>query len=239
MADQMDKLLNELVTRLKEALADDLLSVVLYGSAASGERHARFSDLNVICVLPNVGAPELTKAAKTVQWWTLTHKQPPPLLMSSSEIECRNDVFPIEFLDIQQNRRVLYGSDPFANVHVDRAYHRAEVEHEISSNLLRLRQHYLLARANEQDVVKLMAESVGTFATLARHALILAGASAPARKRDAFEAAAAQFGMDASPFLTLLRVREATEPLTGARVHEVFSAYLNQIARLEEVLDKM
>ena len=34
---QMEQLLNELVKRLQEAYEDDLISVTLYGSAASGD----------------------------------------------------------------------------------------------------------------------------------------------------------------------------------------------------------
>ncbi len=42
-----DKLL-ELVDRLKHSQGERLRSVVLYGSAASGEHNEHFSDLNVL-----------------------------------------------------------------------------------------------------------------------------------------------------------------------------------------------
>ncbi len=47
----MQKDLDQLVSRLIKAHGSDLVSVVLYGSAASGDRQADFSDINILCVL--------------------------------------------------------------------------------------------------------------------------------------------------------------------------------------------
>lgn len=53
--------LKELVTKLERAYSGSLVSVVLYGSAASGQHNAKFSDLNVLCVL---------KQITPGNWWT-------------------------------------------------------------------------------------------------------------------------------------------------------------------------
>ena len=232
----MEELLNELVKRLQEAYGDDLASVILYGSGAARDHHSKYSDLNVICTLRHVGLAELRKGEKAVQWW-MKQKQPAPLFVSLNDICCRDDVFPIEFLDIQQSRRVLYGEDLFASIEVDKTNHRRQVEHELSSNLLRLRQRYLVLHPNEKDVVRLMVQAIASFATLARHALILAGATAPVRKREIFAAAAACFGLDAAPFETVLQIREGT--LKAPDAHALFASYLAQITKLEEVVDKL
>ncbi len=232
----MEALLNELVKRLKDVYGNDLVSVVLYGSGAATDHHKKHSDLNVLCTLRHVGLAELRQGEKAVQWW-IKQKQPAPLLLSAEEVRGRDDVFPIEFLDIQQTHRILYGEDPFASIQVDRTNHRRQVEHELSSNLLRLRQRYLVLHPSEKDVAKLMLDSIASFATLARHALILAGATAPVKKREIFQAAAACFGLDAAPFDTVLKIREGTEKTPDA--HALFASYLEQITKLEEVIDKL
>ena len=43
----MERTLKELVDRLTKTYQDRLVSVILYGSAAVGDHHGRFSDLNV------------------------------------------------------------------------------------------------------------------------------------------------------------------------------------------------
>ncbi|OFV96317.1 MAG: hypothetical protein A3F68_07635 [Acidobacteria bacterium RIFCSPLOWO2_12_FULL_54_10] len=234
----MEKLLSELVKRLQEAYGGDLVSVVLYGSVASGDQQAKFSDLNVICVLKQVGVAELRKVEKAIQWW-IKQKQPAPLLISVEAARNAHDVFPIEFLDIQQSHRILYGEDLFVQIGVDRTNHRRQVEHELRSGLLRLRQRYLTIQGQEKEVVQLMAKSLASFATLARHALMLAGADAPTRKREIFAAAAARFTLDSKPFETILQIREGKEKVSGERVRSLFASYLEQITKLTQAIDRL
>ncbi len=50
----MDDVLQELVKRMKAACGQELVSMVLYGSAAAGDYHEKHSDLNVLCVLKQI-----------------------------------------------------------------------------------------------------------------------------------------------------------------------------------------
>ena len=64
----MEKFLTQLVERLTKALGDRLVSVVLYGSAASGEHHAAFSDYNVLAVVSVLTPRELAAVADVFRW---------------------------------------------------------------------------------------------------------------------------------------------------------------------------
>ena len=46
-----EKLISEFVEKMKAAAGDNLVSVVLYGSAADGEFHPEYSDLNLLCLV--------------------------------------------------------------------------------------------------------------------------------------------------------------------------------------------
>jgi predicted nucleotidyltransferase len=234
----MEKLLNELVSRLRGAYGDDLLSVVLYGSAATGEFHEKFSDLNVLCVLKSIGVRELEKGEAAVGWW-LKQKQPLPLLLSREEVENSHDAFPVEFLDIQQNHRVLHGENVVAKVKVRTHQHRRQVEHEMRSGLLRLRERYLGLQRNKKEVARLMLDSLPTFSTLFRHSLILGGVAAPSKKREIFQAAAERFVISPVPFITLLETREGKRKLADEEIQPLFEAYLTEITRMAEAVDKL
>jgi predicted nucleotidyltransferase len=234
----MEKLLNELVSRLRAAYAEKLVSVVLYGSAASGEYHERFSDLNVLVVLNEVGVPELVQGQDAVHWWQ-KQKQPLPMILAREEIENANDVFPIEFLDIQHNHRVLAGEDLAAKITIDTRQHRAQLEHELRASLLRLRGRFLGLQQDKGDVARLMLDSVSTFSTLFRHALILGGVAAPVKKREIFRAVAERFSISAEPFEKLLAAREQNRKLADAEILPLFQAYLAGITRMAEVVDKL
>ena len=65
----MEKVLNQLVEKLQKAHGDRLVSVVLYGSAAAGDHHAKFSDLNILCVLSEITPRELGVGEDIFRWW--------------------------------------------------------------------------------------------------------------------------------------------------------------------------
>ena len=234
----MEKLLSELVSRLKDAYGESLVSVVLYGSAATGEYHEKFSDLNVLCVLKSIGVKELEKGEAAVAWW-LKQKQPLPLFLSREEVENSHDAFPIEFLDIQQSHCILHGEDVVANIEVKTHQHRRQVEHEMRSALLRLRERFVGMQRDKKEVARLMLDSLPTFSTLFRHALILGGVAAPSKKREIFHAAAERFAISPDPFITLLETREGKRKLGDDEIKPLFEAYLTEITRMTEAVDKL
>src|SRR6266536_2971065 len=178
----MDKLLNQLVEKLQKAFGERLVSVILYGSAAAGEHHSRFSDLNILCVLSQVNTRELADGEAIFQWWR-AQGSPSPLLLSEHEFFTATDAFAIEFHDIQRQHRLLYGKDLTATLVVDDSFYRAQVEHDLRAKLLRLRQKIAGMQSNDDLLRRLMADSLSTFCVLFRHALRLAGAEGSMDKR--------------------------------------------------------
>jgi hypothetical protein len=135
----MDKLLTQLVEKLQKAYGDRLVSVVLYGSAAAGDHHAKFSDLNVLCVLSEITPRELGASEDIFRWWR-EQGSPSPLLLTEHELATSTDCFAIEFNDIKRSHRLLLGKDVITPLVVDDSFYRAQVEHDLRAKLLRLRQ---------------------------------------------------------------------------------------------------
>src|SRR5258706_6784666 len=98
----IDKLLAQLVERLKKAYGDRLVSLMLYGSAASEHHHDKFSHLNILCVLTRITTQELEHSEQIFRWWQ-EQDSPPPLLLREEEGMTSTDCVPIEFHDIQRS----------------------------------------------------------------------------------------------------------------------------------------
>ena len=114
-----EKQIDEFVSRMKQAAGQNLQSIVLYGSAATGEFQTDFSNLNLLCILRETSFSKLSAIAPVVEWWR-RQKNPAPLIMTQEELEHSTDVFSIEFLDMQHHHRVLFGDEllgPHANPH--------------------------------------------------------------------------------------------------------------------------
>jgi predicted nucleotidyltransferase len=228
--------LKNLVERLHEAARDNLESILLYGSAARGDFHEAHSDLNVLCILRSMRAPELARVSGVVKWWTSVQHQPAPLFFTSEELRRSADVFAIELLDMQQSHRVLYGSDTVAGITVPMNLHRVQVEHELRTLLLKLRQHFLREAGNPQELGTVLAKSISSTLTLLRHTLIAFQEKPPTAVGDVFVRIAALTTANASAFEGVWRLREA-KTLDKEVVLPMYDAYLAALEKVIAALD--
>src|SRR5262249_38060623 len=230
--------LNQLLEKLAKALGDRLVSVVLYGSAATGEHHEGFSDLNVLCVLQDVTSRELADAEPIFRWWR-EKKNPAPLLLSEHEVQTCSDCFAIEFHDIKNQHRILQGKDVISDLVVDDSFYRAQVEHDLRAKLLRLRQKASGALSDPDVLRRMMADSLSTFCVLFRHALLLHGVAAHSKKREIIQQSNENFGIDPLPFNKLLDLREGRIKPRTLEPISLLDSYLQQISIVIDAVDRL
>ena len=231
--------LDSLVEKLRKALNGDLISVVLYGSAAAGDHDPKFSDYNVLCVLNSITPVQLGATESIFRWWQ-EQGNPSPLLLTEHEVQTSTDCFPIEFEDIKAHHRVLHGADVVSSIVIDRCFYRAQVEHDLRAKLLRLRQKAAGILSDKAMLLRLMVDSISTFCVLFRHALILHGAEngeVPSKKRDVIARAQERFGIDPAPFQTLLDHREQKGKSKENEPAALLAAYMNEIGRVIDAVD--
>jgi predicted nucleotidyltransferase len=232
-----EQLLRELVTKLRGASGENLLSVILYGSAATEEFHPRHSDLNVLCIMGDLSREELSKLQAPSTWWA-KKGHPAPLFFTLNELYHSADIFAIELLDIKAARRILYGEDVIATLHVPMDLHRLHVERELRNNALRLRQYYLMHAMDSRKTLQLMVSSISTFVVLFRHALIALGEDPPPTKRATVDRTALVLGFDPSPFHTVLDFREGHKRERELDAQATFDKYLDGIVKATEEVDR-
>jgi hypothetical protein len=233
-----EKKINDFVGRLKEAAGTNLVSVILFGSSVAGDFHPEFSNVNLFCVLRDTSFAALQAISPAVKWWN-AQKQPPPLFMTREEVVRSVDVFTIEFMDVKQHHRVLFGEDVFQHLMIPSDLHRVQVEYELREKLALLRQHLLLASGNDSRMWDLLTRSVSSFATLVRHSLIVLGHSPRVGKREAVQNLAKEIGFDASGILQVLDVREKKIDRKKFQVTDVFSRYLSALEQVTSAVDRM
>src|ERR1700719_4240861 len=160
-----EQLLSEFVEKLRATAGENLTGVILYGRAADGEFHPDYSDYNLLCGVRDTSFASLSKIAGPVELWR-KKKHHPPLLLTAKELQDTADVFSIEFSDMKQRYRVLYGEDVLRDLKVPMPLHRSQLEYELREKLFLLRQHILLAGTNEKALWDVMLISLSFFATL-------------------------------------------------------------------------
>ncbi|HUI74432.1 MAG TPA: hypothetical protein VLX32_05770 [Candidatus Acidoferrum sp.] len=226
----------DFVRRLKEVAGDNLESAILYGSAARGQYQASRSDLNVLCTLKSLAAEELARISPVVNWWCKDEGEPAPQFFQNAELHQSADVFAIEFLDMQQSHKVLYGPDVISAISVPMNLHRVQVEHELRTLLLRLRQYFLLHAENHGDLRVFSAKSSSSVRVLLRHVIMAFGEVPPEDWPELSIRIAQLTGAHAAALETPWRWRDdlahATEVARG------YAFYMTAIAQVIEALDQ-
>lgn len=226
--------LHDLVPRLRESAGRNLVSVIVYGSAAGKEFRRDYSDLNVLVVANKLPLEGLKALVPVMNWWR-ERGHPPLVIFTREEIERGADVFSIELYDMKHRHRVLDGEDIFARLQIPMALHRVQLEHELRTNLLRLRQSYI-ADPRESAVLDLMLQSISSFGTLFRHVLIALGQDPPEHRRDVTVKLSEVVGFDPKPFLEIFDMREGRSH--ALHVDDIFRQYLFAIEQVTNWVDR-
>jgi hypothetical protein len=227
----------EFTAGLLETFGDAVVAVLLYGSAARGEYRSATSDLNLLVVLKDLELVQLTRAATLTRGW-VESGNPPPLLMSAEEWWSSADVFPIEYTDIRDAHRVLHGVDPFAKMRIRREHLRLQLEHEIRSKKIQLREGILVGASDPSLMGRLLLSSVATLLTIFRATRRLAGMPVPASARDLVDTVAAEAGFRASAVHEVMNARSDPAAFEPDPSGSVVAGYLEAWERTARWLDR-
>jgi hypothetical protein len=218
----------QLAARLGEAIPEQLKCVVLYGSAAAGDFLPGASNYNLLLLLEPLTAAQLDAIAPTIVAWSRAG-HPPPLLFTPEGLMASTDAFPIELLDIQQSRRILWGPDLLADVRVQPEHLRLQVERELTGKLLSLRSRYLLTEGKREAATELMLRTLSNILVLFRAALRLYQDVVPAKKLDALHALRKHVDFDVEPFERLFHMKQNRAAARGVS----FDSYLKAIEAVD------
>jgi predicted nucleotidyltransferase len=193
----------------------NLLGAVVFGSAAGDDYDPKWSDINLLLVVKDMEATGTPATARAFHKWTRAGN-PPPLVMDPDFIRRSADAFPIEWLDMKEKHRVIFGRDPLKTVRTDRKSLRLEIERELKVNLLRLQGKHRQVAGKPGEVRELMILSSSTFLVLFRACLRLVGARPLPPKDGAAKAVAARLKVDASAFGFIERLKARDQEARAA-----------------------
>ena len=229
--------LDELVAQLRSALGNGLQCVVLYGSAAGGEHIAKRSDYNVLVIVDELPAERLQAASAVSAAWSETGN-PAPLILTAEEWRSSADIFAMEYADILERHRVLYGAPPFDGIRVDSRDLRLQLEHEAMGKLLKLRRGVLSAGNSADKQIELLDASVSTIMVLFRAFLRLHGERPPADNVALSAAVGIRAGFNTDAFAKVVRHARGEAKISSSDVGPVLHDYVRGVDRVARYLDQ-
>jgi len=229
--------LEELVGQLQKVYGAQLRSVVLYGSAAAGEHIPKRSDYNVLVIVDELTMEHMRAGAAVARAWG-EDGNPPPLTFTLDEWQGSSDIFPMEYADILERHRVLFGTPPFSGIAVDARNLRLQLEHEAMGKLLKLRQGVLATGGDAKTQTELLASSLSTIMVIFRAVQRLNQVTPPTDYERLSRDVAARAGFDAEPFVRVVRHVRGTEKIGPSDVSVVLAGYVDGMHRLVSYLDR-
>jgi predicted nucleotidyltransferase len=229
--------LDELVRQLQLAYDDALRSVVLFGSAVAGEHRPKKSDYNVLVIVDALPLERLRAVAAVSKAWA-EDGNPPPMTFTTKEWKSSADIFPMEYADILERHRVLYGTLPVDGVSVKPADLRLQVEHQTMGKLLQLRQAIMGAGGDSALQLEVLEKSLSTLMVIFR-AIVRLNGGVPSQDYEALTLSVAQrAGFSHDAFVSVIRHARGTEKLPRGRASAVLEDYLTAMERLVAYLDE-
>ena len=188
---ELELVLADLVAQAQAAFADDLRSVVLFGSAAE-DRLRPLSDVNLMFVLARFD-PARADAFREALRLAHTAVRASVMFLLQEELPVAAELFAVKFNDMQARHRVLFGADPLAGLVIDAAELRRRLREVLLDLGIRLRERYVLVSLREEQLVAVIADAAAPLRASALALLNLHGETAKS-SRAALEQVAAATG---------------------------------------------
>ena len=135
--------------RLRELGGTNVLTLIVFGSIAAGTFDPGHHTARSALVLQRVDLEMLRQLAKEGAKLGKASIAA-PLIMTPDYIEASLDVFPLEFIEIQQRHLCVFGPDHFEGLSFNPTHVRLECERELKTLLISMRQALLSAAGHEK-----------------------------------------------------------------------------------------
>jgi len=235
IADKYKNIVRDFVQGLKDVYREDLISAILYGSAASGEFASRYSNLNLVIILRNTDPPTLKRASKLMRKFRMING----LFMTEEYVRTSTDVFPIEFLDMKENHSVLYGRDILKDIRVDTRNLRFQCEQELKAKLIKIKQAYPLVCGNAPALRRMLFASVTSILHILRNVLRVKAKEAAYSKDEVLRQLQAEFGIDAQSWGSILTAKKNNVRLNGDEAGRLLVKFITDLESIINAVDKI
>lgn len=231
----IQQLLQRYVKETTALVGGQLEGILLYGSAVRGEFLPGRSNINLLLMLSSYDREGLKRYAKAHKRWS-RDQFVVPLVVTEAELTQPGTVFPLEYLEIQEQHRVLWGRDPFIGMHIDRTHLGYQVQQGLQGNLVRLRQRFIEGGGTEEAISMLLPLSLTALLPCLRGLQRLAG-QPPLFQSDALLAGIQKMtGIDVTGFNEVLHLKRGIISPGPVEVPRLFDRYAATLAALIQVV---
>lgn len=205
---------------IKELFGENLVCIAEYGK----------DNVQEVIVLKELNSKVLNDSkAKLQNYFKKTKKF--PLLLTKEELTDGMDVFPLDFLNIKLNHKILFGEDVFKDLKFDKKHIRRQLEFEFRSKLINLRQSYMVVKS-DKELRLIVEKSIPTLLPMLNGLLFLKGKDVPEDIGEILNLTEKEYGIK---IFALKKIKESIDSDREGAVREL----VDLLSELGQILDGM
>lgn len=225
-------IIEDLIGDYLKVFGDGLIGAVFYGSAASHEYSAGRSDINLALFLKDNSISRLRSCVEIQKKWSRKNVSV-PLFLTREYIMSSLDTFPIEFLDMQNCYRLLYGEDVLSTIEIEKSYLRLQCERELKGVMLHLRSEFIRTENRAYLIRNLLSSSMRKLIPVFKAILVLNDHKIPSTKSEIISAVEDLYGFGVSAFSDVFQLSAGNKDLS-----DLFDRFTTLVDTITSYIDQ-
>jgi predicted nucleotidyltransferase len=231
LPDETQRVLRSYVKDVVKTYGDLLDGVLLYGSAVRGEFVPGRSNVNLLLFMASYDVAVLKKYTGIHKRWS-KDQIVVPLFLTRGDLQAAATVFPLEYLDIHDWHRVLWGQDPFVGFKIDERHLLSEVLQGLRGNLLRIRQRFVEGGCTEEATTVLLPLSITALLPVLRGVQRLLGRPVLSQCDSLLKDLESHFGIDCAGLRDAWLLKRGQISPGQKEIPRLMDRYLESLTRL-------
>lgn len=219
--------LTQVTSKLKAQLGANLYSLAVYGSYVRGNFRRGVSDLNLLIILNESTAAAHQAIATIISSENLVD----PFILERQGLDRTMKVFPLKFLSIKRNYKIVQGADPFAGLKVAPQLAKIMCEQSLRNLELRLTHAFVVSGHERKPFSRRLSHlATAVFVDLSELAR-LSGASVPNDLPSRIPVIEKVLGQAYPILATMLDLKSKPRTLSSEDVARTYGDLLNILNR--------
>ncbi len=231
------------VSELKNIFGHRLKSIFVYGAKADISQNQLESDVNLIIITDSLTGDDLKNCSKpTLKWMGkgfFKKQNPQPVFMGENEWFNSSDVYAMEYADIKDNYKIIYGENYIDKTDVKKENLRLQCEAETKNLLMKFRSHYLLfansKKSMESSIVPVIKNCMAIFKAVLR----LHNIDVPKSKHEIINKIHEISDIDQNLFEKLLYQKEKQYKISQNEIYEISNKIVSELTKLLEYVNNI
>ncbi|MEI8012937.1 MAG: hypothetical protein WCI27_10755 [Candidatus Omnitrophota bacterium] len=230
--------LNDFVAQLLDFYKGDLLSVILFGSAVTGDFVEKSSDINMLVIYSDLNIANLNTVAGFAKKW-FSKRSFAPRFISKRNLTSSAPYFPIDMLEMKDAYVVLYGEDLLKDIVVDPKKLHGQLAYEIKAMRMRIKQQFWSSTGDVVRIKRILLERFTSIIHLSRSLLFLKKKATPVAHRKVMETACAEFGISKEFVEMMFNLKNDKVRLDGQKAVQAFTDMMDVIRIIDKNVDEV